>query len=375
MRKKTAMSLDARYTMMIENAFYMVNPPETTAAARETLPPLHEYIQRLIYNDLSKSTTEKAGRFGTLQKWTKHSLAIGPLLFQVLKQVRKLDWKDRDTAEFAVRALAAVWNVKYYNIRYAASLMAGLVSYHDWLGPRIVDAVLEDVRLHLETNDPRYNQRRVAVVKFLAELYNYRLVDSGVVFKVLYSMVSFGASTGADAAASSALLDPPDHMLRIRLVCVLLDTCGVYFNAGGSKKKLDYFLVYFQVKSGNPLQPPGHTTKIGFLFQRYYWRKKSSSYWKADCEEDGAIAEVDEGKTKKEAEDPPLSRFPIAVENLVAETLTTLRPKMKLFKSLEEAEQAAEKVDKEMMKSLQVSFYCTFTIRGEAFLNHSFFTL
>ena len=42
-------------------------------------------------------------------------------------------------------------------------------------------------------------------------------------------------------------LDPPEHLFRIRLVCVVLDTCGQYFDKGSSKKKLDCFLVYFQV--------------------------------------------------------------------------------------------------------------------------------
>ncbi len=107
MRKKTAMSLDARYTMLIENAFYVVNPPETPPCAREPLPPLHEYIRRLLHHDLARGTTEK-----------------------VLRQVRRLDWRDGETAEVAVSCLAAVWNVKYYNIRCAASLLAGLVGYH-----------------------------------------------------------------------------------------------------------------------------------------------------------------------------------------------------------------------------------------------------
>ena len=44
-------------------------------------------------------------------------------------------------------------------------------------------------------------------------------------------------------------LDPPEHLFRIRLVCVVLDTCGQYFDKGSSKKKLDCFLVYFQVTS------------------------------------------------------------------------------------------------------------------------------
>ena len=46
---------------------------------------------------------------------------------------------------------------------------------------------------------------------------------------------------------SESILDPPEHLFRIRLVCTLLDTCGQYFDRGSSKKKLDCFLVYFQV--------------------------------------------------------------------------------------------------------------------------------
>ena len=44
-----------------------------------------------------------------------------------------------------------------------------------------------------------------------------------------------------------SVLDPPEHLFRIRLICTLLDTCGQYFDHGNYKKKLDCFLVYFQV--------------------------------------------------------------------------------------------------------------------------------
>ena len=63
-------------------------------------------------------------------------------------------------------------------------MIAGLVSYHDWVGVQIVEDTLEQVRLGLEINDANYNQRRLAVAKFLGELYNYRLIDSALVFKV-----------------------------------------------------------------------------------------------------------------------------------------------------------------------------------------------
>lgn len=51
------------------------------------------------------------------------------------------------------------------------------------------------------------------------------------------------------AEGGASPLDPPEHLFRIRLVCVLLETCGTYFDKGSSKKKLDCFLAYFQVCS------------------------------------------------------------------------------------------------------------------------------
>lgn len=41
----------------------------------------------------------------------------------------------------------------------------------------------------------------------------------------------------------------PDDFFRIRLVCTLLDTCGVCFDRGSAKKKLDFFLTFLQVIS------------------------------------------------------------------------------------------------------------------------------
>ena len=67
-------------------------------------------------------------------------------------------------------------------------MIAGLVSYHDWVGVQIVEDTLEQVRLGLEINDANYNQRRLAVAKFLGELYNYRLIDSALVFKVFFKV-------------------------------------------------------------------------------------------------------------------------------------------------------------------------------------------
>ena len=107
MRKKQAMSLDGRYTIMIENAFYYCNPPENKQIEKKVLNPLHEYIKKLLYKDLNKLCVEK-----------------------ILRQMRKLNWNDEETKQYAIKCLIAIWNVKYNTVHCMANLVSGLALYH-----------------------------------------------------------------------------------------------------------------------------------------------------------------------------------------------------------------------------------------------------
>ncbi|XP_060698609.1 regulator of nonsense transcripts 2 isoform X1 [Hemiscyllium ocellatum] len=280
MRKKQAMHLDARYVTMVENAYYYCNPPPVEKTVRKKRPPLQEYIRKLLYKDLSKVTTEK-----------------------VLRQMRKLAWHDPEVKEYVINCMINIWNVKYNSIHCVANLLAGLVPYQEDVGIHVVDGVLEDIRLGMEVNQPKFNQRRISSVKFLGELYNYRMVESAVIFRILYSFITFGVS--ADGSATP--LDPPEHLFRIRLVCTLLDTCGQYFDRGSSKRKLDCFLVYFQ---------------------RYIWWKKSLDVWTKD------------------------HPFPIDVDYMISDILELLRPKMKFCGSLEEAIKQVQELEREFLIKL-----------------------
>lgn len=42
-------------------------------------------------------------------------------------------------------------------------------------------------------------------------------------------------------------MDAPDDFFRIRLVCVLLDAVGMCFDRGSLKRKLDDYIIFFQV--------------------------------------------------------------------------------------------------------------------------------
>ncbi|KAJ8951335.1 hypothetical protein NQ318_009269 [Aromia moschata] len=195
-----------------------------------------------------------------------------------MRLMRKLDWANPDMSTYTIKCLTGAHNLKYFNIRCLANLLAGLVAYQEEVGTKVVDGVLEDIRLGMEVNLPKFNQRRVAQVKYLGELYNYRMVESADVFKVLYSLISFGVSMDPNEPSP---LDPPNHLFRIRLACT-------YFSSGSSKRKLDYYLAFLQA---------------------YYWYKKD--LWK--------------------------DAFPPILEHIFKDTLITLRPKLKLCQSYEDA--------------------------------------
>jgi len=82
--------------------------------------------------------------------------------------------------------------VKYGNIHLLAILIGALARYHQDFVTSVIDNVLEYITLGLEQNDFKFNQRRIAEVKYLGELYNYRMVDHPVIFDAMYRIMTFG---------------------------------------------------------------------------------------------------------------------------------------------------------------------------------------
>ena len=56
-------------------------------------------------------------------------LSVCLFVVQILRQVRKLDWRDQEIFVYTVSCLSSVWNVKFNNIHCVANLLAGLKSY------------------------------------------------------------------------------------------------------------------------------------------------------------------------------------------------------------------------------------------------------
>uniref|UniRef100_A0A182NLS9 MIF4G domain-containing protein n=1 Tax=Anopheles dirus TaxID=7168 RepID=A0A182NLS9_9DIPT len=302
MRLKMNTTMLDRHAQQIENCYYLVKRPEGLKVARKERPLIHTYIRQLIFKELDKANVDK-----------------------MIKLLRRLDWEDAGTFSYAVRCLSRAYNIRYHLIRSLADLVAGLNSYQERAVVRVIDTVFEDIRAGLEIHDNKLAQRRVAMVKYLGELYNYQLVDSDNILNTLYSIISFGVTLTHDGPPSA--VDPPESLFRLKLACVLLDTCGQYFTSGENRRRLDYFLVFFQ---------------------QYYWYKKSHPYFAGSGTADG-------GGATGPANAPPVAPpgpagisvkdlFPILMDHMYRECLKCLRPKLKLYGSFEQAKEAVQQL-------------------------------
>ncbi|ORY39930.1 ARM repeat-containing protein [Rhizoclosmatium globosum] len=224
MKKKTALNLDSRLSLLIDNAFYVCNPPEKTAVQQKERPPLELYIRKLFYLDLSKKTSER-----------------------ILKQLRMFNWNDPETVSLIQKPFFKCWKVKFSNLHVLAFLAFELSRYYPEFGVAVVDQCLEEMRLGLESNLFKHNQKRVSTVRFLGELYNYRLIESSVVFDSLYFLLRFGYDSPFPEPGVYSPLDAPHDFFRVRLCCLLLETCGQCFDRGPLAAKLDEFLCFLQV--------------------------------------------------------------------------------------------------------------------------------
>ncbi|KAF9507074.1 hypothetical protein BS47DRAFT_1321476 [Hydnum rufescens UP504] len=222
-RKQSAQHLDQRQILVLENAYYQCNPPERAPRQQKERTPTEQFIRHLVYDVLSKKTIDK-----------------------VLRLLRKLDWEDAEIKKVVFSVFTKPWKLKFSNIGLLSLLTYDLQRYHPDFVISVVDQMLEDVRRGLEQNLFKYNQRRVATVKYLGELYIYRLIGSSLVFDTLWLLVTFGYPDGRPVPNQTNPIDARDDFFRIRLVCILLEGCGMCFDRGSLKKKLDAFLTFFQ---------------------------------------------------------------------------------------------------------------------------------
>ena len=210
---------------------------------------MQQYIRHLIYDVFSKPNLEK-----------------------VVRALRKMHWEDPAIVRKLYNAFTKVWKVKFSNIYLFAIALHDLARWHSDFCVSVVDGVLEGIVAGLERNSFKDAQQRIAQLKYIGELYTYRMVDARVVLDTLWLLVTYGhgafgllrvvaqlssfpTADGRPGPDSLSHIDGPEDYLRIRLTCTLLDTCGVYFDRGLLRKKMDAFLAFFQMYCRSKKQP------------------------------------------------------------------------------------------------------------------------
>lgn len=266
-RKQSLQKFDQRQILLLENAYYQCNPPERGPIEHKQRSTIELFIRHLLCDVLTRKSLDN-----------------------VLKLLRKLNWDDTETERVLFKMFTKPWKVSFSTITLMAILAYDLQRYHSKFCVDVVDQVMENIRLGMEQNIYKNNQKRVATVKYLGELYIYRLVNSRVIFDTLWSLVTFGHNEGRPLPGQVSAIDSPDDYFRIRLVCTLLDACGMCFDRGSYKRKLDRFLTFFQL---------------------YILTKED---------------------------------LPMDVEFMISDTLDQIRPKMTRFKTFEEAASAVDEM-------------------------------
>ena len=222
-RKKSAQVLGQQERMLIENAMYYVNPPERAAIEQKDRTPIELFLRKIMYQDLTRRSMDKT-----------------------VRTIRKMHWEEEEVVNILHKIFSKPGKIKYSNVHLLAIILGTIHRYHQDFTISVIDDLLESIIFGLELNDFKFNQRRIAEVKYLGEMYLYRLVDSPLIFDMLYKLLNYGWEGGYARPGLYNPLDLSDDYFRIRLVCNLLETCGMYFDKGTAKKKLDFFLSYFQ---------------------------------------------------------------------------------------------------------------------------------
>ncbi|KAK2730673.1 nonsense-mediated mrna decay factor [Colletotrichum kahawae] len=221
-RKKSVQHIGQAERMLIENAVYYVDPPDRPAIQQKERNPMELFIRKLVYMDMTKRNYSK-----------------------ILKQIRRLHWEEAEVVSILEKVFSKPGKVKYGNIHLLAILLSALYRYHPAFVVKVIDNVMESISFGLEQNDFKFYQRRISEVKYIGELYNYRMVEHPVIFDTMYKIMTFGHG-GPPIPGRLNPFDLPDDFFRIRLIATVLETCGMYFAKGAAGKKLDYFLSFFQ---------------------------------------------------------------------------------------------------------------------------------
>lgn len=234
----------------------VMNPAATRKVYARVRTPLELYVGHLLYVRL-KDDDESAlfvRRQLLKMPWRRDSF---PPSFDMIER--------RETHHMLIRMFRKAHKLSYDKVHLLAEMIASITRVHgaDVLLQPVVDHLLEDIRRDLEVGDGhRTMQKRLQDMKFIAELYNFKLIPFrtiAYVASMLLVYVPSQASSGLKSAqARNAILSipvgtpiskggavPPSDYSRLRCALMLLRQSAKYFLHSGkaSLKQMTRYLL------------------------------------------------------------------------------------------------------------------------------------
>ncbi|PHJ23752.1 mif4g domain-containing protein [Cystoisospora suis] len=179
LRIKGAKNLTARLDILIEEAYHQLRPSNrSNAKSLKDQPPQKLFMHRLIFSELPIKDEGDVSRV-----------------------LRRFPWSTDAKVEtwFRECILDADMHTDFDHMHRVAALLCVLAKYLPQVVIGCVDSLLESIQAAMEREDPRESPVRVRQIKLLGELYNYRVVDSSVIFDTLYHLCGLGAATSYQA--------------------------------------------------------------------------------------------------------------------------------------------------------------------------------
>ena len=289
-------NLDDRYQSLINSAFYMVKPPPIAPRKiAKVYPPLEAYLRNLFLVKLEPSESSISFVAGQLMKfpWSDPSKQCGALICKyMLKACRKGRYK-------VISAVASV-----------ASFVVTARRNRPEIAARLIDACIEEMQWAMEHPSFRDQQRTLTYARLLGDLHAVSLISGPIIMQVLYNFIDFdhkipqalrevsakqiseaneakedtlpvyNSASGVTQAIQEdeemedeeletkevapppkavavslhsiydprvpSLLDPPNSVFRIKLVCTLLEASVKQLVTRSNLPSLEGFLAAFQ---------------------------------------------------------------------------------------------------------------------------------
>uniref|UniRef100_A0A060TJP4 ARAD1D48532p n=1 Tax=Blastobotrys adeninivorans TaxID=409370 RepID=A0A060TJP4_BLAAD len=210
---------------LLVGAVAYVRPRETTRLSLtvKKRPIIEKYIRHLVYSALEKNTAS-----------------------HVLAQLLKMDWNDTETLTALQKVFTKIHKVNFSNVKHMAWMLVEISKYYPSFVTYVIDGVFESIRRGLEISTFAYNQKRLAEVRYISELFCCGLIEEYNVYETLYLFLSFGHPKGKPIPGVLSSIDPPNDFFRIRLICSLLEVPDTAKKLHVNKDKLDLFLANFE---------------------------------------------------------------------------------------------------------------------------------